>query len=348
MDLLRDRWNSIWKQQAQDWTFAPLSASQVPDNLGHQTIQPNAAYINVFLRSMRIVNVRRGLSKFYGTVHSHITVPYISGEKASFQVVSTPSNLRDIDAVNLDRIILMNHRLLGPIPYRGGDIDMELGLFSVKSADLAGPFISVLEQLSSAAGVSFINVAQPFMAPLLQGVNLLLGTQGDTVLELGWATTMNPLETGYFVLIRAQRGAQNSENTVNVESLKVNPDFKLVDDKGQPLSSFPYMVVSIEASSERDNWFEIPELADARNKLEKELKTGSEQSAQQAFAMLKRLILTSPDLIDEDASKLTDKVDEKYRPLFDVFFPQVATRGIEDERELVQIPTLRELNLYDH
>src|SRR5215467_11995230 len=98
-------WSRIWKQRAETWTVESLAANQVPDNIAQESITAEQDYIRIFLRSMRIVNIRKGLSKFYGTVHSYTSVPHLSGSKAEFNVLTTPSKLKDIDAKSVDRVI---------------------------------------------------------------------------------------------------------------------------------------------------------------------------------------------------------------------------------------------------
>jgi hypothetical protein len=301
-------WTSVWIQRAQHWTYAPLEPQQVPDHLQHEPIPANQAYVSIFLRSMRVVNVRRGIKKFYGAVHSYISLPHLSqapNQKAQFHHLTTPSNLKDVDASHIDRVITVNERLLGPVPYRGGDLELEVGLFSVKSVDLAGPFLSVLEGLSSAANVSFVNMARPFVDPLLQGLNLLVGAQGDAILEVGLSRTFDKPKTGYFLIMRAPLGA------VPVANLRVqDEDYALFDATGCPLDRHPYMVISIEVSQQREDWFSVPELASAYKELQKDVEEGRVKATKNSQAVFNRIALTSPDLLQEDAKRIVEEVDK--------------------------------------
>lgn len=47
---------------------------------------------------------------------------------------------------------------------------MNFALLSIKSADLAGPYLEVLGSLASAVGVSFVSVAKPFLRPMQKGL----------------------------------------------------------------------------------------------------------------------------------------------------------------------------------
>lgn len=328
-------WTSIWIQRAQQWTYAPLDPQQVPDHLPHELIPANQVYLSIFLRSMRIVNVRRGMKKFYGVVHSFISLPHFSqtpNQKAQFHHLTTPSNLKDVDASHIDRVITVNERLLGPIPYRGGDLEVELGLFSIKSVDLAGPFLSVLEGLSRAANVSFVTLALPFVDPLLQGLNLLVGAQGDAILEVGLSRTFDKPKTGYVLIMRTPLG------TVPITNLRIqDEDYSLFDTTGHPLNKYPYMVISIETSRQREDWFSLPELARAYKELQEDVWEGRVKAAKNSQAVFDRITLSSPDLLQEDAKRIVGEVDKSLKE-------GLSTRTAAGQFSL---PDLREIKIYD-
>lgn len=326
-------WTNIWKQNAEHWTYAPLNPNLVPNQVTHDEIQAEKAYISIFLRSMRVVNVRKGLSKFYGAVHSYISLSHLSQTTpVQFHHLTTPSYLKDVDAAHIDRVITVNQRLLGPIPYRGGDVEVELGLFSIKSVDLAGPFLSVLEDLAKAAGVSFVNVARPFVSPLLQGLNLLVGAQGNAILEVGLDRAFDRVQTGYFLIMRAP------VDTISIANLKVHEnDYRLVDTTGRALDDSPYMVISIEASQQRDDWFMIPELAATYRDLQSDFERGRVQVFKESQLVFNRTARTCPDLLKDDAERIVKLVDDEVKKNFGT--EQTAAKRFT-------LPDLRDIKLY--
>jgi hypothetical protein len=321
------------RQKAETWTYLELSGEQVPTKADHAAIAPNEAYLTLTLRSLRIVDVRKALKRFYGAVHSWSSVAHVGTGRAEFEVVTTPADLRDADAEHLDRVIAMDRPLLGPVPYRGGGLDLELGLFSVMSQDLAGPFLDVLEGMSKAAGVTFVSAARPFIAPLTQGISLLTGSTRNTTLEIGIAKNWEPT-TGYYAIIRAPRGL------IPPQDVRVADDQHLVDSGGNVLGTYPYVVFSIDASRDRPNWFEIPELKDAYAELNAEVSRGKVQDAEQAFAVFRRKTLTSPDLLFADARVITDKVDAQVKEVLRA----TQTAG----REGRPLPPLAELSPFSY
>src|SRR5829696_3133081 len=120
-------WDAIFRRRAEDWTYSYLSEEQVPDEDKPKPMEPNSAYLSIILKSARVVDVRRGLSRLYGTVHSFASVPHLSAGSAEFQVVTAPEDLRNVDASRIDRVVQLDQRLLGPVPYRGGTLELEVG-----------------------------------------------------------------------------------------------------------------------------------------------------------------------------------------------------------------------------
>jgi hypothetical protein len=326
-------WNQIFTKRAEDWIFQSLDASQIPGNPGSTQILADQDYVKVFLRSMRIVNVRKGLKKFYGVVHSFISLPHLE-KTAEFQVLTTPQELMNIDAGNVDRVLQFNKILVDSVPYRGGGVEIELGLFSIQSVDLTDSFLEVLEGMADAAGVGYVSIAMPFVGPLRKGIDLLLGTTNSSILEVGIATTMSKPSTGYFVVMRAPKGV------VDLSKYKLDQAYRLVDAQGKPISDYPYLVFSIEADKEREKWFEIPDVSEAYKDLREASRKGDLDKAQEAFIAFKRIVLTSPDLLDSDAESLVKKVEDKMNSLFTTQRgPGLAGKGLE-------LGVLREMDLY--
>jgi hypothetical protein len=110
------------------------------------------------------------------------------------------------------------------VPYRGGDVKLEAGLFSVKEADLAAPFLEVLDDLSSAAGTSVIG-ALPFAGPLVKAFDMLVAAPDAVQLEIGVSNTMPAGDLragGTFVVMRAPVGTVNGARLAKLVEDEVN------------------------------------------------------------------------------------------------------------------------------
>jgi hypothetical protein len=323
-------WSELWKTRAHDWVFGWLEPSQAPAAPSGE-LEPDTAYLSVFLKSARIVDVRRGLTSFYGAVHSHIRLAHKSGGQAEFNVVTTPSELRDVDARSIDRVIQVNQRLLGPVPYVGGDLEIELGLFSIASGNLVAPYLDLVQTLSEAAGVAYVSSALPFAGPILKAMRLLTSAGPDVTLEIGLATTVPTPRLGYCVAIRAPK------STVNLRKLRLDPDdFRLLTSEG-PLAEYPYVVLQVTAEPRRSDWFTIPELASAYRALQAQFREGRASGVQEALAVFHRAARTCNDLLDHQARQLIQKVDQIYAA------EPEQVRGSGGRQR--QLPDLHELEL---
>ncbi|HEV3201075.1 MAG TPA: hypothetical protein VGZ73_24400 [Bryobacteraceae bacterium] len=329
-------WDRVWKTQAEDWVYGWLRPEQVPAGAPSGTVEPDAAYLNIFLKSARIVNVRQGLKTFYGAVHSFTRLPHRSTDSAEFNVVTTPSELKNVDADGIDRVIQINHRLLGPVPYVDGDLEMEIGLFSVAASNLAAPYLSLLESLSKTAGVSFISAAVPLSGPILEGVKLLTGSDRDVRLEIGLSITEPKPRQGYCVAMRAPKDA------VKLVDLKLDPeDFRLLGTDGRAIRDYPYIVIEVSSEPRRPDWFKIPELAKAYSRIQELYRNGSEDT-EAALQIFRRTAVTCNDLILPDAKMLAEKVASMYQ----VAGAKGSSRGVGRPGVSRELPDFEEVNLY--
>lgn len=328
-------WSNLWRTRAQDWVFAWLEGKNVPDGAMSGVVESEKRYLSVFLKSAHITDVRKGLTKFYGTVHSHIRLAHRSEGTAEFNVVTTPSDLKDVDARAIDRIIQFNKRLLGPVPYAGGDLELEVGLFSIPSGDLVAPYLELVESMSDTAGVAYVSAALPLAGAIVQGVKLLATGGSSADLEIGLATTLQEPRLGYCAAVRAPKHA------LSPKELRVDPaDFRLLSAKG-PVTEYPYIVLEIRADARRDDWFKIPELATASQRIQREYRDGRPAAVADALVMFKRIALTCNDLIDDDARNLVQKLHDKYAQIGPT--PD-ASRGSHVPRPTP--PDLKDIPLY--
>lgn len=324
----------FWTAEAKDYVHGQLDATQCPPGITVEPVEPDAAYVEVVLRRMRIVNVRIGTKKFYGAVHSDLGLFHDSGQFVNFKSVITPDELKDTDAAHLDRVIVSNQPLLGPTPYRGGRLQLKMALLSVKSVDLAGPFLEVLKGLSSAAGVSYISVAEPFIQPLSAGIDLLTGTSGAATLEIQVVTNLKPLNSGVFVVLRAP------SDELTLEEVRVQPDYTLAYSDGSAITKYPYMVITIESGPKRDDWKGIPEIKKAFDLVVTAVNNDKPDEYVQALAAFRRTALLSNDLLSDHALALVNQVQTKMDMIIG------ATKTVRSE-EKSPVPSLDDFDPFE-
>jgi len=297
---------SLFWETPKTWTYAGLEPKQTPNNkqLLIDKIEPDNYYLNIFIRSMRISKARILAKKFYAVATSSISLPIIDQlNKANFNVATSLAGLKNVKAK--DKIIQMNHRILGPIPYRGGDLDIEIGLFAVESSNIVSPYINMLEGLSAAAGVSIVQQALPFVNLISKGIYSLLGAGEKNNLVVGIRNTYDTPTTGNFVVIA---GPDPGKAKIKLKNIKLDEQYRLLNKNGDQYQDYPYIVFSIYTTKTRQTWFNIKKLADAYKKLIDATGVKPAEEVTKIFGDFKRALYLSPDILPEDAEQTAKKV----------------------------------------
>jgi hypothetical protein len=265
-----------------------------------ELLKPDACYIEVFVDGLWLPKARKFTSEIHGVVHAFSKVARLGEGKTEIAFVSAPSDLAKVDGRSVNRVVTRSRKVFGPVPWRGQELELEIGLFSVKSGDLTGPYLELMDTLSSQAGVSFVSAAAPFVPVIRKGMELLTGNAGASSLEIGLDTAISMPRAGRYALIAADR------NQIQEAQLSVAKDGWLMVD-GTMLRDYPWLVYRIDASSRRADFGDIPELKDAWRRLMTCIQARKRADAEEALNNLRVTALTSPDLIPTDADALTAK-----------------------------------------
>ena len=194
------------------------------------------------------------------------------------------------------------------MPYRG-DFRLAVALFSVKSSDLAGPYLSLVSELSQTASLGFLSAAQPFVAPLRLAVDTLFGTTGSASLECGTVRGFLPLRAGTWACLGATRREYPDTTGFHLSS----SDLRLLDGRGQPVERAPYLVFRIERLERRDDFLQVPELKAVWDAISTALKAGRADDATAAAKAFRRLCFAGGDLTQSDAARIAARADARVR-----------------------------------
>jgi hypothetical protein len=291
-------WKQLWLSETKEWTHGWISDGTQP-----RTVVADAEYLTLSMRSIHIQNVRVGTTRYYGALHCFSSLLHNQNGTAEFHSFTTPNNLQGIDAKNADRVVTARETLLGPVPYRGGAVSVEAGVFAIAEANLAEPYLSLLAGLSSVVGVSYVNTGVGILKQLSSGIENVTKAGGNSTLEIGLATEFKPVMTGSYGVVRAARGS------LDLAKLRIASDGRLERADGS-LVSEPYLVLGIEAETQRHDWRTIPDLRAAYARVENAVRRGDVGEAEGAVSVLRTTLLLSPDLLDVDAQKIIAAVEK--------------------------------------
>lgn len=302
-DLLK----GVVKQEAVDMMFVRDvgGAPAAPDAL-----VADECYVEFYVDSLRLRNARKFATKFDAVVYSFITLPFDGDAKVKIPSVSKPTNLEQLDPKGLGNVITVDKQMMGSIPWRGGPMLVELGLFSVKSENLIKGVLDFVTKIGSAAGVSFIGQIAPFAPLITEGMDLLAGQTQDVALEVGLDTALQLTTVGTHAVIAVPKNGK-----VDSAKLTVDPGDKKLLLAGQPLQQ-AYCVFSVRKTDQKTDFGEIPELKDKYAALMTAIRGGKADDANAALAVFRLAALASPDLISSDAKRLADRAKKKVDDAF--------------------------------
>jgi hypothetical protein len=334
MDLFKNLLAGLKSSPALDYTHFYVDSDEEP-----QFVSADKQYLRIWLRAARIVDVRRWTSKFHATVHGRFSyIDRLQGQREVVSVVAPDKSFEEMDARNLDRLIVVNQPLLGPIPYRG-ELAMEVGLFSVAATDLAKPYLDLLVSLTNTASVAFLGQAKPFIEPIRRGAELLFADNNRSELEIGLVRADVNVRVGNIVVARVPKG------TITPTDLRLDPsDYRLLGKNKQPVTTFPYVVLGIEASTERSDYANIPEIRTGWEGVRQLASEGRPiDEIRQRFDTLRRTIWLSPDLIQPDKRRIVEIFN---REMSDAGYDLAPPRELAALESMpIQVRALRDVDL---
>jgi len=335
MGWLQNLIGKIGSAQPTDWTLLDNLHDPGLDIAG-KSITPDQCYIELYVESLRLEKARRFATTFHGLIYSFASLAREGADRAELASVTKPQKLATLGVNDLNRVITVSKRIMGAMPWRGGPLGLQLGLFSVKSGNLLTPLVNFITKISDQAGISIVTRLNPFMPLVMEGLDMIAGQTENSEVELAIDADIDLAESRLCALIARPKG------TIAAASLTIDAqDRKLLLD-GKPLQA-AYCVFSIRTSRINPEWGSITALKEAYADFTRAITTGKHKEAEEALAAFNRQVIVSPDLISTDKDRLKEKAKADLRDAF----PgggQSAPAGVRERFERRQ---LSDLNLYD-
>jgi hypothetical protein len=205
-----------------------------------------------------------------------------------------------------------NQQVFGPLLYRGGNIDLVIGLYAAQMTDWANYFIQLAEDVSRLALNSDLTTMLAISRAVKESVEDLFLSVG-TDITLGLSISLQPdfwLAPGYLVMI------SGSEEDVLIEDLIVEEE-QLRHVDGRPFIDKDFILMAIEFSEYRSDWQKLG-FGDLWQEL---LKTAAEsddlQAVKDAYVMFSGAILSSEDLSWSDKRGIIEVSQDRIKAIRD-------------------------------
>lgn len=316
----------------------PPSPSSLPAGT---VVEPESAYLYLSVEAMRISAVRIRGRAFHGSVTSTCGIQTGSGQ-AELVTVAAPSALRGLDPKHLDRVITGKMPLISAVPYLGGGLDTEIGLFAVPEQYLLGPYLDFLGDVAAVTS-AFLPVpgavaAAALLPAVRRGLDQLFGAETGATIELGVLRSLDPPVTGYCAAVRGVSEPSGG--------FRVGAAGRLLDHDGAEVHA-PYLVLRLDARTQCDTWRDIPEVRAAYHDLNTAVRHGEIPSAKSALERFRRMAVSSTGLLPQDAVRLHAKMVEfANRNLFETGTGALTSANGINGKGVPSLPDLTDINLY--
>jgi len=280
---------------------------------------PEHNYFRLTLVQMALREGYGVTSQRYPVVYSNTDFSVIGGTGARSTVVS-PMILGQSEPINLERVLIRNQDLTGYIAFRGGSINLALGLYSVPENDWANQFFSLIRTLTDVTASNMLNLT----TVVKRAFDELTGN-GKMTLQVGLKLDINSgLQKYQYVAIIAETRENIDQNKLNVSNATLHYD-------GQPLEQNDFILLKVEFSSARED---LPRLEISRSAeeflkkaallivetaIKKKNPATEERLVNEYQLFIAQVFSSSESLIASDRTRLISSVDERIKELYKAF-----------------------------
>lgn len=302
-----------------------------------QELVVEEVYIRLRLARMFLKHRRVLFQTKYPVVNALMRFAGLDG-KVEVNFVVKPELAGDGEESDLDDVVTLDQTLLGPMLYRGGDLELMLGLYSAPADDWAKRFISLAEGISqltlNATLTTAISMASAIKTSIVDsmsgdGLDLKFGLDKE-LKENDW------LAPGYVVMISAP------EEEIDFEQLAVK-DGELQTKQGKVYDDHDYIVLGIEVTSQRSDWQSLGYGQLWQSLLKTAANADEIKIVKDAYATFAGAIMASSDLSWADRSGIIKLAQQRIAAIRDARAPADFFDGLKGIDDLVAAESAIEL-----
>jgi len=283
-------------------------------------IEAGTAYCRLWLVESQLAKDVQWFKQRYPVVRTAVRLNH-GNEIITIPYIAEPG--KNLGTSDLGKVIQYNYPITSLFPFNQGLIELETGLFSIKSTDPIAKFIKVMERFSKLLPVPEFSSVVNLAKPVYEGIEELLNT-GDRQLELVYQQAFtdangggsNVLKAGYFAVILAEEHQFNSDNLCVVnDSLQVGSPGKtktFIRD-GKPLTGYSYMLFRIEKQTQQD-WESLTKIKELVDLAQDAVSNGKyEEVKATLIPAIRTTIMRSPDIAKSDRIPMIRKIEQNLK-----------------------------------
>lgn len=307
MGWIKNLVDTVKGRQATDWTF--VEGIAVPGNpAARQPIVQDQCYVELYVDSLKLGRTRKFATTFNGVVYAFAQTARQGDVPSKLSAVTQPQEITNIGKTDLNNVITFRKRMFKVIPWRGDPLDLELGLFSVRTGNIASEIADYVVRLSNTIAPGITSTFDPLLPLVTEGLDMMAGQTDDVELELAVDTSLQLQVCKHYALIRIPR------QEIDPSKLSVADGGRLLHD-GRDVDA-SYCLFSIRPRRDNPEWGNIEDLRKRFDELKAAILSGRQNDAEEAMAGFRRAVIVCPDLIMEDKKRIITLAKEQMELAF--------------------------------
>jgi hypothetical protein len=309
--LTFDAIRSLVTSKTTKYAYVSIPQSHVIDaDMSDDSIKEGKHYFRLWLNELYLPNDREWFSSYYPVVHSLVRLTF-GGQTIEVPHVAGSLALDGVKSTDTHKAIRLNYPLTTLMPFGGGLVEVIAGLVSVEGKNFSANMIKLLGDFSKLLVVPQLSAALAVAGPLVNGVQMLLGSNGDMQLGLHQTFTSGggaaTLRAGYFAVVGKQLTADE------VFAMRVHENRLFSDaDARRPFEGSPYMLFQIESRGERDDWEAFHNIQDPFQRAIEELSKGNNAEAKNQLTLSMLAAYFSLDLTRHDRNVVIGALQTRF------------------------------------
>ena len=282
-------------------------------------IAPNAAYFDIRLTEM-FLSYRSEYGRSFVPLAVMASEFAYGGTSRSFPFFVGSELLHDLDAyVKGQDVSFHNTRVVGPVPYSGGDVAVFVGLYRAQVDDFARKLLQVLGQMVGVFDLSKLSGYIDVAGKLADGLCSLLKFEqleyriGDRDVFQDHGSKL--FKAGYFVYVNCDETALKTDQLwVQGGVLKVGSAAESL----RSLNDYDYCLMQIQSYDARQDYTSLP-FHKKWNEVRAEVSKGDNALAHTLFVQCCQEIANSPDLTPPQAEALIQAYQANYAKVVELY-----------------------------
>lgn len=307
-------WLSSWvERKATQPTALRVPDANVIDGSARVPLRPDKDYVHIWLRQMCLAKDREWFTTRLPAVHSLIVLKF-GDQVQELANVAGQAKLQ-IGLPELNKAKLLSYELTGLLPFRGGTVNVDCGLASMRGSDVMGNFIGVVSDFASKLTLPQVSAAANIAQSVTSSVQSLLGA-GETKSKLYYHDAFAAdgggarLKPGYIFV------SEKRDGTIKAEKIWVKNGevwFGLsANDLTRP-DPHDYILIEIATTDHRNDWRHLKNISEPFNDAVATKLSGDTAKADLLYNQAIMAVVRSADLTEGDKVRVMIALRDFYK-----------------------------------